>query len=112
MSWFQPWRASTRSALRRVATHLIPILTQFWITTPSPIRRRLQELVALQQRAQTEHRQALRAAPERTCQIAVAARDRRRRHRRELRVVEAPEAEHFIAQQTRRHFAVIRHEHA
>src|SRR6185503_13769124 len=72
----------------------------------------LQEFRAFEQRAQAEHRPALRAAAERPRQVTLAACNRRRRRVGKLGVVEAAEAEHLVDQQAGGHFAVMRHQHA
>src|SRR6185312_11315677 len=67
---------------------------------------------ALENRAQREDRPVLLAAAKRAGEIALAARDRRRRIARELALREAPEAEHLIDEQPRGDLAMIDDEDA
>src|SRR4029453_15785349 len=71
----------------------------------------LQEFGAFEQRAQAEHRPALRAATERARQVTLAAGDRRRGRIGKTALIETAETEEFRDPQVGGYFAMVRNQH-
>src|SRR5579883_1357288 len=92
------WIAAARAACRLVSAGA-------WGKRES--RGSLGESGALENGTQRQDRPVLISAPERTREVTLAARHRRRRIPRELALREAPEAEHLINEQPRRDLAVV-----